>query len=244
MHKNVGSILYIDVKYNAYIFRQRCLHFFAIWGRGLRSTCSHQNNPCACAQLTRAPSACSREARESTTCAKESKWRPRMRAQPKVWYPTTHASFAVGDWRNSLLETERRTWSDKLKWRLAVVSEGSAETRRFILLVGGFWIFRRSVPLWRGPQRCVSKFGCRSAMLSQRSPGFFFDERARKRFVELPHVRERASAGVKSLDQLAGVHVLRERSDIAKRGCFWRTFGSPLSSSWPVADLDRHGGYR
>ena len=57
-------------------------------------------------------------------------------------------------------------------------------------------------------------------MLSQRSPGFFFDERARKRFVELPHVRERASAGVKSLDQLAGVHVSRERSDIAKRGCF------------------------
>ena len=67
MHKNVGSILYIDVKYNAYIFRQRCLHFFLQYGGGgapgLRSTCSHQNNPCACAQLTRAPSACSREAR-------------------------------------------------------------------------------------------------------------------------------------------------------------------------------------
>ena len=139
---------------------------------------------------------------------------------------------------------ERRTWSDKLKWRLAVVSEGSAETRRYILLVGGFWIFRRSAPLWRGPQRWVSKFGCRSAMLSQRSPGFFFDERARKRFVELPHVRERTSAGVKSLDQLASVHASRERSDFAKRGCFWRRFGSPLSSSWPVADLDRHGGYR
>ena len=34
MHKNVGSILYIDVKYNAYIFRQRCLHFFLQYGNG------------------------------------------------------------------------------------------------------------------------------------------------------------------------------------------------------------------
>ena len=154
--------------------------FFAIWGRVLRSTCSHQNNPCACAQLTRAPSACSREARESTTCAKESKWRPRNRKCDTQ--PLMQALHAAGDWRNSLLETERRTWSDKLKCWLAVVSKGSAETRRCILLVGGFWIFRRSAPLWIGPQRCVSKFGCRSAMLSQRSPGwpgFFFDERAR-----------------------------------------------------------------
>ena len=97
--------------------------------------------------------------------------------QPKVLPNHSCKLFAAGDWRNSLLETERRTGSDKLKWRLAVVSEGSAETRRYILLVGRFWIFRRSAPLWIGPQRCGSKFGCRSAMLSQRSPGFFFDER-------------------------------------------------------------------
>ena len=135
--------------------------FFAIWGRGLRSTCSHKNSPArmraaharAIRLLARSPGI--HDLRERVKMAT---------AQPKV---ANHSCklFAAGDWRNSLLETERRTGSDKLKWRLAVVSEGSAETRRYILLVGRFWIFRRSAPLWIGPQRCGSKCGCRSAIL-------------------------------------------------------------------------------
>ena len=45
------------------------------------------------------------------------------------------------------------------------------------------------------------------------------------RFVELPHVRERASAGIKSLDQLASVHASRERSDMRREDAFDRGLG-------------------
>ena len=230
-------MLCIDVKFNAYIFFDKSACFFPLWGGGCVSRAHTRITPAH---------ACSSLARHWTARAKHDlRVKVRVKMATAIKSDTNQSSklctYSTGDWKNCLLESSRgehgvTSWSDgSLSFPKNPQKHGGTFCSR---------IFRRSAPLWIGP---LATMAWASFDVDRRCSVTWHLLLRRGGTLALhwapTRVKERASAGVKSLEQLAiaSVHVSWGRSDIVKRECFWRRFGWTLSFSWPVSDLDRHG---